>query len=132
MGNSENILDGYKRDKKSHKMQKLPGRQDSAIINERGREILCPKPAVEIHNAEGGSDTELDRIRRMIRTEFSQTAQDHGFESFEEANDFDTGEPDDDLIDAPETRYMKEEWLAIPPSREQKEPTPPQPNVGGG
>lgn len=105
------------------------GRQDSALHDERGREINCPVPGVPIHEITSGGDSELERIKRLIKNEMSVTAQEHGFESFEEANDFEVGEEYDDTFDAPETKYMREEYLF--PSTRDEESSPPTPKIGG-
>lgn len=83
---------------------------------EAGHEINSGVPArpIERSRSETG-DGNLAFIRRTIRNEFSRIAESHNFETFDEANDFDVG---DDFQDAPETIYMKEEYLVKPQAAE--------------
>lgn len=114
MGDSKNIL----------------GRNDSSYIDKKGHEVNSPYPAHEIVEISGnGGDYYLDKMRALIRNEFSEVAEKHGRETFEEANDFDCGD-DDDFFDAPETRYMKEEYFS--PPEETQQASPQTPNLGGG
>lgn len=100
-----------------------------------GSEILDPTP-VAIPVRFSRPPSVVDDVRRMVAAELSRLAQDQGFESFDEAEDF---EPDD----APEftSRYEEPEhyepWqgfrerMTKPPVVEEKpkppaEPTPPE------
>lgn len=107
--------------------------QDSAIHRD-GKEVVSPIPAFDLDPMlDKRGDTELERIRSMIRTEVSSQAMEKGYESFEEANDFEC-EEDDEFYDAPETKYMKEEYLSIPPDRKHSQADPgtsPLPKEGG-
>lgn len=69
-------------------------------LDEYGREVLDPNPAampLGFKRPESLADT----IRRLIRHEVSQAAQESGDETFEDADDFDV---DDDPAD-PSTPY---------------------------
>lgn len=85
-------------------------KEASSVIKD-GVEFPHPEPSFEIVGQNLG-DTELDRIRAMIRNEVSQVAAAHEFETFEEANDFDVDDGWDE--DVPETKYMKEEIINFP------------------
>jgi hypothetical protein len=88
---------------------------DDGSVIKNGKEINSAEPKFEIFPGDQ-IDTELDRIKRIIRNEISSVAQEHGMESFEEANDFDIEDSFD--MDDTESRYMKEEFLQVPPHEE--------------
>lgn len=58
----------------------------------------------------------IERIREIIRVEMSQQGVDQGFESFEEADDFETGE-EDDLVSKYEMTDMQEEFILPVPDK---------------
>lgn len=69
--------------------------------DKQGRE--CPDPTpLEIPAGFNRPPTLQEQIERCIRRHMSAQAEAEGFESFEDANDFDTGDEDPTLSD---TRY---------------------------
>lgn len=59
-----------------------------------GKEYVDPTPInVPIHLKR--PDTLAEQVRRLVRGEISRQAQAEGHETFEEADDFDTGEDED-------------------------------------
>lgn len=60
--------------------------------NERGHEVLDPTP-MAIPVGFGRPESMESMIRRLVRTQLSMAASNHGMESFAEADDFDI--PDD-------------------------------------
>lgn len=61
------------------------------MLNENGHEIPDPRPmARPLHLSV--PETLAQQIQRMVRSELSLRAQAQGFESFEEAEDFDVGD----------------------------------------
>lgn len=100
----------------------------SALLDLRGREINSRIPKYAI--IEDRKDTELERIRKMVRVEMSLAAQKHGFETFDEANDFDV---EDDFEYMPELAVMKDEYINFPPresARSGAQGSPPPENGG--
>lgn len=68
------------------------------MLNENGHEIPDPRPmARPLHLSV--PETLAQQIQRMVRSELSLRAQAQGFESFEEAEDFDVG--DDEELSSP-------------------------------
>lgn len=66
----------------------------TSFIDKDGREVNNP---VALRRTVGTKPLSLvDQIKRILRNEFSRNMQDQGFESFEEANDFDVDEEDRD------------------------------------
>lgn len=63
-------------------------------FNERGEELCDPTP-LEIPIGAQRPESLTDQIRRMIRNEMSEQAEEEGNESFREANDFEVAEEDD-------------------------------------
>lgn len=63
-------------------------------FDEMGREILDPTP-VEMPVGMKRPESLQQMIQRLVRAQISQQAQQQGFESFEDANDFDIDEEDD-------------------------------------
>lgn len=57
----------------------------------KGREIPDPTP-IEVAPGAIRPESLTSIMQRMIRQHLSQAAEEHGFESLEEANDFDVGE----------------------------------------
>lgn len=98
--------------------------------DEKGRELPDPTPIampVGYHKPE----PLIEQIRRLVKNELSRKAEADGFESFEEADDFDTGEDaelrspyelDDRPIDDPAKPEVKTE---VPPVIPPKDPTAP-------
>ena len=84
---------------------------ESAILDEKGREVLNPVPLViDV----GPRPLSLrDQIKRLIVEEGDFLSKDQGFESFEEADDFDV---EDEIGD-------------IPTSYTQMEPDPDMPKI---
>lgn len=70
--------------------------------DELGREIPDPRP-VEVPVGISKPESMNDMIRRLVRQEASRTAEEAGYESFEEADDF---EVEDEDLDALPTQYM--------------------------
>lgn len=61
-----------------------------AILDEEGRERLCPVPVrMEVGTVK---ETLQDQVRRIIHHEMSRQAELQGFETLEEANDLDVDE----------------------------------------
>lgn len=73
-----------------------------------GREVNDPTP-VEIPAGMRKPETTAEIIARLVRHEVSRAAERQGFESFDEANDFDV-EEDDLPLSLAERHAMKEEW----------------------
>ena len=80
-----------------------------AKLNEKGQEVLDPTPVVlDV----GPRPLPLvDRIKRAVKHELSEMAQNTGYESFEEANDFDIEDQfsETDHISGYEVVEMQEE-----------------------
>lgn len=64
--------------------------------DERGRELPDPTP-IAIPVGFNRPETLQEQIRRLVRNEFSQVAAATGFETFDEANDFDVPDADAEL-----------------------------------
>lgn len=71
-------------------------------FTKEGRELPDPTP-LELPAGTKRPETLQDQIRRLIRTDVSAYAEDHGAESFEDANDFDIDD------DEPESRATHHE-----------------------
>lgn len=69
-------------------------------LDENGWELPDGTPVV-IPSGFKRPETLAEQVQRIIRTEASRRAEEAGFESFEEADDFDVGEDDFD----PDTPY---------------------------
>lgn len=65
-----------------------------AKFDARGREIPDPTP-IEVPAGARRPETLQEMVRRFMRVEMSKAGQAEGFESFEEADDFDVGDDDD-------------------------------------
>lgn len=65
-------------------------------FTKEGRELPDPKP-LELPAGMKRPETLQEQIRRMIRSDVSTFATDHGAESFDEANDFDMEDDDAEL-----------------------------------
>lgn len=91
-------------------------------FDERGRELPDDTPVeAPLHWRRPPSLREM--IQQHIRTEMSRQAMDSGFESFEDADDFDVPDPDPDPLSVYELREMQEE---MPRARlSQEEPAAP-------
>lgn len=103
--------------------------------DEQGRELPDPTP-VEIPVGFSRPESLQDQIKRLIRTELSMDAQAGGFESFEEADDFDVGDDFDpssphELDDAQEAAPL-EKLSTEPVEKPVEKPvdSPPTPNKG--
>lgn len=90
----------------------VDGVQVRAILDDRGREVGDPVPMAPPVGVSRPL-TLAEQLRLMVRRELSAAAADQGFETFEDADDFDI---DDDPLD-PHTVYE-----AV---------FDPQPNIGG-
>ena len=78
-----------------------PGR-----INPLGQEVVDPRP-VEVPVGYDAPEPLEQRIARLVQTEISEIAQREGYESFDDANDFDVDDPDfsDDIRTPYEMEY---------------------------
>lgn len=72
----------------------------TARLDDRGHEVLNPKPTVK--NVSVRPPSLQEQIQRCLRVELSRQAMDQGAESFDEANDFDV--PDD--MSDPDSGYI--------------------------
>lgn len=78
--------------------------------NKKGEELPDAKPvALPIHFNRPQSLN--DRIRQLIQNEVSRVANETGQESFDEANDFNTGEEDSDPLSNAEKAFMAAEAM---------------------
>lgn len=66
-------------------------------FNDMGQEIPDPKP-LEVPAHLRGAESTDDRIQRLISQAMSRHAQEQGFESIDEANDFDIDDDDPDEV----------------------------------
>lgn len=80
-----------------------------------GKEIPDPTP-IQIPAGFKRPESLIDQMRRLIRTDVSQFAEQQGAESFEESNDFDMDDDDAEL----RTTSYEEMHEEVP--REQREP----------
>lgn len=83
-----------------------------------GKEYLDPTP-VAVPVGFGRPESLQETIRRLVRTEVSRGASQAGFESFEEANDFDVD--DDEFVTSHELRAMENEFINEEMQNEQSE-----------
>lgn len=83
-----------------------------AELDERGRELGDPLPVAPPAHLRRGQTT-AEMIQSMVRRELSLRAEEHGFETFEESDDFDI---DDDPAD-PHTSY-EAHFDPLPPLKE--------------
>lgn len=67
------------------------------FVDESGAEVLDPTP-VELPIGYKHPKTLEERIQEAIRQELSQVASKEGYETFQEANDFDVGDDDSGLF----------------------------------
>lgn len=82
-------------------------------FNDKGEEVLDPTPlAMPLGYRRPPSLAET--ISRMIRGEMSKVAQASGYESFEEADDFDVMDENDGFASKHEMTQMQEEYLNDP------------------
>lgn len=96
------------------------------FIDNRGRENNDPTPHV-LHVERHSSESLEARLKSMIRHELSQKAGEAGFETIEEANDFDVEEPFDE--DPYLSRYQVMEFeqpVSDAPDQPDSETPPPQ------
>lgn len=80
----------------------------SAIIGPDGKEYGNPKRLFEVGLRRPLSIKE--QIQQLMRVEMSKKADEAGFETFDEANDFDVDDDDGDPISPYEVRDMIEEF----------------------
>lgn len=125
MANTKNVLESPEQ----LPADAVPGIQDSARIIDHRWELNCPESIVETPD-DGSSDPILEKVRSMVRTEFSKFAQEAGYESFEEANDFDVeGEFEDDrFVESP---YMEPEYAHEQSQLPLRRPGGPEPSTAG-
>lgn len=65
--------------------------KDRARLNERGHEVLDDKPvSLPLRFQRGENITQ--QVQRLVAGEMSRLAEARGFETFEDANDFDVGD----------------------------------------
>lgn len=92
----------------------------SKNYDEKGHFIPDDSP-VEVPLRFKTQETEAERIARAVSLEFSQQADDKGFETFEDAQDFDV---DDEFDIFPQSSFeiqeMEEEYLPDTPSDKEK------------
>lgn len=81
-------------------------------FDDRGREIP-DKSVVEVPLKFSRPLTIQEEIKRFVRTEMSRQAAEGGFETFEEAEDFDVDE-DEDFRSPYELTMMQEERIVAP------------------
>lgn len=110
---------------------------DHAYLDEKGREMCNPKPLV-VHSGLKRQEPIRDQIKRVLRQELSRQAHEQGFETFDEANDFDIDDEDPDFLTSYEIQGLEDEYLPQEPQKEsppQTEPpkpeTSPPPQEGG-
>lgn len=65
-----------------------------AKLNERGHELLDPTP-LELPVGFKRPESLEEQIRRLVRVNISRQAEQEGYETFEDADDFDVGEDED-------------------------------------
>lgn len=98
-------------------------------LDKRGRELPDPRP-VEWPVGVSRPLSIQEEIQRFVRVEMSRRAQEHGMESFEEADDFDV-EEEDDWQSPYQLTELQEETIGAPPAprspsgSEGEPPTPP-------
>lgn len=92
-----------------------------------GRELLNPVP-MEVDVSLPKPLSLKERIQRILRTELSQQADAQGFETFEEANDFDVYDDFEtpDPVTPYEEKFMHEEYPAAPEEVKNEVPDPKQ------
>lgn len=76
------------------------GMEPLVFMNDEGQEVPNPNPIV-IHLA-GTTVNDYDRVREIIRRELSMQMAEEGFETEEEANDFDV---EDDMFPVGQAEY---------------------------
>lgn len=90
-----------------------------------GQEDIDPEP-LEIPLGAMKPPSIFDQMKRYIRSQVSAQVHAKGFESFEEANDFEVGE-DDEPFSPYEVREMAAEAIDVPdPSMDPEKPAPAQ------
>lgn len=70
-----------------------------AKLNERGHEVLDSTP-LRLPIGFKRPETLAEQVQRLVRTHLSQVAEAEGYETFEEADDFDIPE-DDHMVPSP-------------------------------
>lgn len=98
----------YKMQIKRETVEKIEALRGS-IINDQGKEVNDPTPLFIAGESKPLSLQE--QIQRVLRVEVSKQAQDQGYESIEEAEDFDVEDSFD--VKEPITKYemMEDEYL---------------------
>lgn len=71
-----------------------------ARLDENGHEQLDPNP-IEVPVGFKRPETLAEQVQRLVRTSVSLQAEQEGYESFEEANDFDIDGENDPFADTP-------------------------------
>ena len=82
-----------------------------AVINEKGEEVLNPKPIAWPTGVNPPESME-NRISRMVRQQWEQLADQNEFDSYEDSQDF--GPIDDPWDEMPESPYEIEEFELEP------------------
>ena len=115
----------------------LHRRQLLAMRAQDDKEDLDPTP-IEIPDNMHSRSLE-DQVRGWIREEFSKHAEEQGFETFEEANDFEMEDEDDFVISpfqiadedymemGPDLELEPKEKLPIVTDEDQQDPPPAEP-----
>lgn len=102
-------------------------------LNERGREVLDSKPmALPLRFSRPPSLQE--QIKALVRTELSRSAQDAGYETWEESDDFDI--PDDPIdphspweLSADQEHFVEEAPVPSAAPQQVSENLDPQPSA---
>ncbi len=81
-----------------------------AKLDDKGHELLNPEPM--FLEATPSPPTLKDQIQRVLKYELAKRADMKGFETFEEADDFDM--PEEDPISQYEIKEMEEEYPVEP------------------
>lgn len=102
-------------------------------LDDQGREIPDPTPIVI--RVRTGVISQFDQVRAFIRNELSRQAGAEGFETIDDANDFDV---DDDLFPVSPHEYTADteaadrEALAAAEARAKAKPASGKPDAGAG
>lgn len=103
-------------------------------LNDKGEEVVSPKPHSLAFSRR--PPTLQEQIQRVLRTELSRQADEQGYETMEEADDFDDPEFDQD----PFSPYIVHDTIdeepvsppvnppPEPPDPPDSDPAPPEPN----
>lgn len=91
------------------------------MLNERGHEVPDPTPVARPVRW-SPPETLVEQIRRFVRNEFSQQAAAGGFETFEEADDFDVDDDHPDPQSQWELTADQEDYRPEPSGEQGAEP----------